>query len=164
MELYEELKEYRKLAQLTQQQMADKLGVDKSTYAHYESGRRTPDAKKYLQIAKILGIPSLPIRARVIYSDGLLDQLENVIQKYGSPSSDFHENKIRFDEISKVLNKAINERNEIMSVDGLPLNDLPSGTTFMTVNLDLRGEQLINKAIQCTHNIITNYFPKREDS
>ena len=56
MELHEVLKQSSKEAQLTQQQIADKLGIDKSTYANYESGRRVPNARKYVELANILNI------------------------------------------------------------------------------------------------------------
>lgn len=160
MDLHEALKKHRLLAQLTQQQMADKLGIDKSTYAHYESGRRTPDAKKYLEIASILQIPLFPIKAKVTYPEGLLDSLDEVIRKYGEYTDDFRENKRRFEAISKVLNEVIAIRNEAMSISELCLSDLPTDTTLMVVNLDLRGEHLIDKAIKCTHEIIEHYYPK----
>ena len=45
-ELHNRLKNLRIGRKLTQKQVADYLGVDVSTYAHYEKGDRTPDIKK----------------------------------------------------------------------------------------------------------------------
>jgi transcriptional regulator with XRE-family HTH domain len=48
------LREMRKKRGLRLQEMADKLGVAKSTYAGYESGYRQPDLDVLAQIAEIL--------------------------------------------------------------------------------------------------------------
>lgn len=40
----------------TQSYMAEKMGIDKSTYCGYETGKRQPDVEKIKQIAKILGV------------------------------------------------------------------------------------------------------------
>ncbi len=50
------LKEARKHAGITQQQLADILGVAKSTVAGYESGNREPDFFKIKLIAQTLSI------------------------------------------------------------------------------------------------------------
>lgn len=44
----------RKERNLTQAQIASKLGVDRTSYAHYESGRCTPPLDKALKLKKIL--------------------------------------------------------------------------------------------------------------
>lgn len=41
---------------LTQQQVADKMGISKSTYCGYEIGKRQPDVGKIKQLAKILHV------------------------------------------------------------------------------------------------------------
>lgn len=46
------LKCLREKENKTQQDIANILGVDKSTYAHYESGRRTPDVEALARLAK----------------------------------------------------------------------------------------------------------------
>lgn len=49
----------RKRANLTQQAMADQIGVGQSTIANYESGIRAPrpqHAKKIIELGKALGI------------------------------------------------------------------------------------------------------------
>lgn len=40
----------------TQVYMAERLGIDKSTYNGYESGKRQPDVKRLKEIANILGV------------------------------------------------------------------------------------------------------------
>lgn len=39
----------------TQQQVADRMGLDKSTYCGYETGKRSPDVPKIKQLSQILG-------------------------------------------------------------------------------------------------------------
>lgn len=53
----ERLKELRKSKpHLTQQRMADVLGVAKTTYASYEQGKRTPDTDLQNKIADYFGV------------------------------------------------------------------------------------------------------------
>ncbi len=55
---YENLKKARKAAGLSQIAVADQLGVAKSTYSLYESGKREPDVPKIKKLAQILGVSS----------------------------------------------------------------------------------------------------------
>lgn len=50
----EQLKKARLAVGYTQQQIADIMGITKSTYCGYETGKRQPDVTKIKQLAKIL--------------------------------------------------------------------------------------------------------------
>lgn len=50
------LRDYRIEFGATQLDMAMELGIDKSTYAHYETGRRTPDIERLIKIAKFFNL------------------------------------------------------------------------------------------------------------
>lgn len=52
----ERLKKYRKESDLTQEQLAELIGVAKTTIAGYERGSREPDVKKIKALAKALDI------------------------------------------------------------------------------------------------------------
>lgn len=52
----ENLKSARKSCGYTQQQIADLMKIDKSTYCGYERGKRQPDVQKIKQLSEILGI------------------------------------------------------------------------------------------------------------
>ena len=52
----EQLRKARIEAGLTQQQVADAMGITNSTYCGYETGKRQPDVQKIKQLSRILGI------------------------------------------------------------------------------------------------------------
>ena len=52
----EKLRKARESRGYTQQQIADRMGIDKSTYCGYETGKRQPDVIKIKQLSKILGV------------------------------------------------------------------------------------------------------------
>ena len=54
----ENLRELRKKNKLTQEQFAEKVGLARTTYANYESNKRTPDIKTLNDIAKIFNTTS----------------------------------------------------------------------------------------------------------
>jgi len=54
--LKDQLRMARKAAGKTQQEVADYLHVNYSTYSCYETGKRTPDALKIRKIAAFLGV------------------------------------------------------------------------------------------------------------
>lgn len=50
------LQNFRELHDLKQQDVAEALGVSRSTYANYESGRRAPDIDTLMRLADLYGI------------------------------------------------------------------------------------------------------------
>ena len=50
------LKKYRKAANLTQKQVAEALGVERSTYAYYETGADSPKISRLIEISKVIGV------------------------------------------------------------------------------------------------------------
>lgn len=53
----EKFKAARKAAGLSQQQVADELGLDRSAIAHYEMGDALPNVRNLPKISEILKIP-----------------------------------------------------------------------------------------------------------
>ncbi len=91
MEFYEELKAARIKAGLTQQQIADEIGITKSTYCGYETAKRNPDPQRIKQLAKVLHISA----------DTLLD---TGIEKEKAPASTEAETReISLEETDKLL-------------------------------------------------------------
>ena len=56
MNLGKRLKMFREASGLTQQQVADVLNLDRSTYAYYETGKTSPDIKSVNKLIKIFNI------------------------------------------------------------------------------------------------------------
>lgn len=56
--LSEQLKIIRKANKFTQQELADAIGIERSTYASYETGRNKPDVVLLSKIAKVFGVSS----------------------------------------------------------------------------------------------------------
>ena len=52
----DKIKDLRKKSKYTQQQVADLLGIDRSTYCYYELGRITPDINTVMKLAEIFKI------------------------------------------------------------------------------------------------------------
>lgn len=75
---HEILKEARQNAGLTQAQLAERIGVAKSTYCNWEQGAREPNVLKLKAIAKALGVTT-------DYLVGMEEnnRLQNAQNKYG---------------------------------------------------------------------------------
>ena len=54
--LSSKIKQLRRNLDLTQQQMADTLNVDRSTYSYYETGKTIPPLDKLVRLAKIFNV------------------------------------------------------------------------------------------------------------
>lgn len=57
-----QLKSWRKALNLSQQDVADRMGVTRETYSSYEQGRRLPSAYSLFALEEVFGID-----ARTIY-------------------------------------------------------------------------------------------------
>lgn len=56
MSFKDQLRAAREARGYTQQQIADLMGIDKSTYCGYETGKRQPDVQKLKLLCNILGV------------------------------------------------------------------------------------------------------------
>ena len=91
MEFYEELKAARIKAGLTQQQIADEIGITKSTYCGYETAKRNPDPQRIKQLAKVLHISA----------DTLLDT--GIEKEKAHASTEAETREISLEETDKLL-------------------------------------------------------------
>ena len=90
--LNQRLKHFRTTSGLTQQQVADVLGLDRSTYAYYESGKTTPDIKSVNKLLKVFNIS---------YYE-LMDETDPTTVSVSDPSaSDNDEDKLHIFDLSK---------------------------------------------------------------
>ena len=54
--LGKKLKYYRENCELSQQQVANALNVDRSTYTYYETGKTNPDSYALIKLADYFGV------------------------------------------------------------------------------------------------------------
>ncbi len=159
MEINDQLKCLRMKKGMTQKQVADAIEVDKTSYAHYESGRRTPNGKKWVALSKVLGFPVFPAQIQIVYPEGLLDRFEKCINDNEQTPEDINSNNQQFMNISNCLDEVFKVNEEAMNTDDLPIDELiksPTSLPFtvMNVNLDARAERLTERAIKCMKNLI----------
>lgn len=67
------LKYYRHECGLTQQQVADRLKIERSTYTYYETGKTKPDINTLIKIAKVFNINYTALL------EGVEDELEAAV-------------------------------------------------------------------------------------
>lgn len=142
----------------SQQYIADLLGISKSLYCKYERSNRTPDLAKLKILAdfyevELRSLILLPIKNTVVYSDGLLDKLNNTINEHGIIGSNVAETRNHYEKLRNVWREVINERLQAMDFPDLGI-DISEyvGETIQTVTLDLRGEILIENANKIVMN------------
>lgn len=75
MEFSERLKSLRKQAQLTQVDVAEKLGISQPAYASWERGIKKPTQENLVKIAQILNVS---VDYLVGNSDNTEDELDNI--------------------------------------------------------------------------------------
>ncbi|WP_333594576.1 helix-turn-helix transcriptional regulator [Anaerospora hongkongensis] len=137
----------------SQQQVADYLGIHKSLYCNYEKGNRTPDLERLRSLAdyykvSLRSLIALPLKNIVVYTDGLLDELEAAIVDYGCAEGDFDEVRSNYRALNGILKKVINERGEALEFPDLGIDiSQHTGQVIKEVTLDLRGEKLIDDAL-----------------
>ncbi|MBQ9903046.1 MAG: helix-turn-helix domain-containing protein [Clostridia bacterium] len=83
---------------LTQQQVADVLGLDRSTYAYYESGKTTPDIKSVNKLLKIFNIS---------YYELMDEPDPNAVSVSDSDAQEDEEDKLHIYDLSKLEKRLV---------------------------------------------------------
>ena len=76
------LKYYRHECGMTQQQVADRLKIERSTYTYYETGKTKPDINTLIKIAKVFDISYTQLL------QGVEDELEAAVADIHSGPAD----------------------------------------------------------------------------
>lgn len=77
----ERLKELRKNKKLTQKEVAEKIGVARTTYAMYEQNRREPDNETFQKIADFFNVTTDYLLGRSNYPELTAEQERKVDKK-----------------------------------------------------------------------------------
>ncbi len=112
------LKYYRHECGLTQQQVADRLKIERSTYTYYETGKTKPDINTLIKIAKVYNINYTQLL------QGVEEELEAAVAEIHSGPADEDSLKYRTHATTKyevellfvVRNLSPKQRKEVMSV------------------------------------------------
>lgn len=93
----ERLKKYRAAKKLTQEQLAEKIGIAHNTYARYESDIRKPNTENAIKLAVFFGISMNEL------IDGYYDQNSSFTsQPYGKIIGDGKENYVRIPVLGRI--------------------------------------------------------------
>lgn len=77
-EIAEKLKHYRESCALSQQQVADALNIDRSTYTKYETGKSDPNINTLVKIAKIFNIDPVELLPTYNAEDDRVSRLRDI--------------------------------------------------------------------------------------
>ena len=82
------LRKLRENSGFTQQQIAEVLNIDRSTYAYYEAGKTTPDINTIIKLSKVFNVPYTQIfeseeNSTYKFSDLSLNDINKENKKYG---------------------------------------------------------------------------------
>lgn len=122
------LKYYRHECGLTQQQVADRLKIERSTYTYYETGKTKPDINTLIKIAKVFNISYQKLL------EGIEDELESAIADIHAGPEDDESYKYRTHATTKyevellfvVRNINPKQRKEVMNLAKSFIKDVES--------------------------------------
>jgi len=113
-QMAEQIKKYRKAAGISQQSLADQLGVTRNTVINWEAGKYRPDADLFPTLCTLLGITLNDLFGISIGAADLLSSREqNMIRQYRmiSPVSQRVVDRM----ISSILDEEIREQNQLIN-------------------------------------------------
>ncbi len=105
------LKYYRHECGLTQQQVADRLKIERSTYTYYETGKTKPDINTLIKIAKVYNISYTKLLEGIDIHSGAPTEEEDTL-KYRTHATTKYEVELLF----VVRNLTPKQRKEVMSL------------------------------------------------
>ena len=150
MTISNKLRIYRAEAKLSQQEVADAIHISKSKYCRMENGDAIPDAYELDALLALFNVSyeemsntDFPITHTIKYPAELLEQLEKAIKDNSAISENWSENRLRYNRLKEALEPVLDVRNEAMDFPTLNLSSVETGTTVKRVNLDVKGEYLI---------------------
>lgn len=164
MEFSERLKDQRSKKGLTQQQVANAIGVDTTTYAHYESGSRTPDIKKLQMLCGLLEIAiedHFPLIRTLKCPPELIEDLKYTLKHV---SEEFEQLKLQAESLSQSdvfhhIDRLINSISasiapvqkiweDTLSTPDMDLSGLLDGQTIIRVNIQSSDWIILSKSLK----------------
>lgn len=164
MNLNETIRKEREDRGYTQKQVAEYLGVDVTTYAHYEAGRRSPNAVKLKKLAELYGLndvllgASLPIVTKVEYDNDELQKFERELKqalRILEKGCDYPTLLSLSDELREAFDPIRETKEEALDLPELPMKLLQryTGATVKKVYLNERAERDIDAYLKIQDEI-----------
>lgn len=139
----------------SQQKVADYLEISKSKYCRMEDNGSFPDTKELEKIFDLYRISpndffdlDFPIIHKLIYPKKVLDNLEKEIDDLKQLTNDWNMNRERLNRLRKAMEPVMQIRSQAFDFPELDASQVCSGTTVGRVELDIRGEALIDKCFE----------------
>lgn len=139
-------------ANFSQQEVAEKLGISKSSYCRMESNEKSPDLEELDILCNLYTITinefyqmEYPVSHTVVIPKSLLDNLENVIEENKEITLDWNKNRERFNVLREAFEPVFDIRMKACDFPDLDPKFIEPGTTVKTVKLDLRCEYLMDQ-------------------
>ena len=150
-ELNKRIRKLRITYKYTQKELADTLGIDVSTYAHYEKGDRIPSAYILKKIAELYGLRDdllgvqLPIERVVTYDKKDLETLRRELNECRWIPGDNIANNAQYERLKKAIEPIFKANDEAFSVPEIDKEYLIPGQKVLSVRLNPEGEWLIRR-------------------
>lgn len=174
------LKQRRHELGLTQQQVAAEIGVDNTTYAHYESGRRTPDLHKLRDLCDFLSISfedQFPIIRTIKFPPERVQKLTDTIQYVSEQLSEMKEQESalipadRWKRVGELIDILTRDTEPLLTewenTMDIPKTDLPAPGEEQTIlRIKYRNEDwlLLSKSLSLQSELYRFFFSQNEQS
>lgn len=155
MELHVIIKKLRLERGYTQKEVAEYLGIDVSTYAHYEAARRTPNIEKLRKLANLYDLKdellgaTFPIVVRTVYPKKMVGRLERAINECPNPTGSYQLDKVAYNNLKQALDPILEIKYNALDLPEIDLKEHTEclGKTIKLVELDRRVEKLIQACL-----------------
>ena len=165
-DLHKRIRELRRNNKMTQKQVADFLNVEVSTYAHYEKGDRTPDAKKLARLATLYGLKDellgveMTMYPCVIYNYEDIQKFKDVLNRCKWREGDYKWNLYQYELLERVAAPVIDTRRKALSLLDIDINIMEIQQNFANIKVDRYVEALIDRyraeICQCIELIVND--------
>lgn len=161
-ELHNRLRFLRIKFGYTQKDISQYLGVDVSTYAHYEKGDRTPNATKLGKLANLYHMDDdmlgakFPIETFVEYKEVDKEQLKKALDECKFKTGDYLYNTKQLEKIQKAAEPIFKAREDCFKLPDVDVSNLIPNTTVLKTYLDLEVEDMINRYFETVFKLMSN--------
>ncbi|MBO6297610.1 MAG: helix-turn-helix transcriptional regulator [Lachnospiraceae bacterium] len=159
----------RDRARMKQEEVANALGISKSSYCRKERGETQFTIDEFSKLLEVFHVAysdfyemEFPIVHKEIVPDELLDNLQIALDMNNTISSDWNENRDRYNNIQRALKPVMDKRMEAFDFPDINTVNIPQGTYLKEVLLDARAENLMSRAFAAQNRLAHAIFGAEE--